>query len=126
MGWLYGHTGFSFIDVWALVHLTFWIFFGSCLWAGLRQKGREARIVALTACMVLAYGWEMSEAVFAPQYHGLWGDWFLYDGAHYEFACVSWLPICHYESWWNSWISDPLTCLIGVPLIWFLLDRKPQ
>jgi hypothetical protein len=127
VGWLYGHTGFSFIDVWALVHFAFWIFAGSCAWALVRKSGwRWVWPSTLSACIMLAYSWEVLEAFLAPRYHQAWGDWFLYAGFTYGSACANWIPSCHYESWWNSWVSDPLTCLVGVLLIWVLLNRKPQ
>jgi hypothetical protein len=125
MGWFYGHTGFSFIDVWALVHFAFWIFAGSCIWALVRRTRYPwLRPVSLAFCLGLAYGWEVSEYFLAPKYHQLWGDWFLYEGFTYKAACVDWFDKCRFESWWNSWISDPLSCLLGVLLIWTMLDRK--
>jgi hypothetical protein len=125
MDWLYGHTGFSFVDVWALVHFAFWVFVGSCAWAVIRKRGwMWGRLVTLLLCLVGAFGWEGLEAYLAPRHHQLWGDWFLYEGRTFEMPCMTWLPSCSYESWWNSWISDPLTCLLGVLLIWSLLDRK--
>ena len=53
-----------------------------------------------------------------------WGDWFIYQGALWGGICEVWTPVCAYESWWNSWVSDPLTCVLGVLLIWTLLDRR--
>jgi len=125
MGWFFGHTGFSFIDVWALVHFAFWIFVGSSVWAVIRRSGwRWGRPAALLACLALAYGWEVAEFFLAPRFHGLWGDWFIYQGALWGGICEVWTPVCAYESWWNSWVSDPLTCVLGVLLIWTLLDRR--
>ena len=126
MGRLYGHTGFSFFDVWALVHFAFWIFAGSCAWALIRKWNLVwGRLITLLVCLGLAFGWEGLETYLAPRYHERWGDWFLYEGHTYKAECINWFDTCHYESWWNSWISDPLTCLVGVLLIWVLLDRKP-
>jgi len=57
LSWFYGHTGFSFIDVWALVHFAFWIFIGSCVWA-LEKRVRWGywRIATFFACLGLAFG----------------------------------------------------------------------
>jgi len=92
-------TGYSFIDVWTLVHTAFWIFMGSCLW-GLKVN----KWVALASCLTVAFLWEVFEEFVA---YKQWPD--------------HWLDI---ESWWNSWLSDPLTCLVGVSLIWWLLDHR--
>lgn len=125
MSWLLGHTGFSFLDVWALVHFAFWIFAGSTVWAfGRKSTWTWWRPVALLACVGVALLWEILEAILAPRMHERWGDWFLYAGREWKGECLVWAPSCHYESWWNSWLSDPLTCVVGVLLIWILLDRK--
>jgi hypothetical protein len=111
--------------VWALAHFAFWIFAGSTVWAQVRRtQWTWGRPLALLACLVVAIGWEILEAYVAPANHGLWGDWFRYSGFTWGGVCEVWAPDCHFESWWNSWVSDPLTCLAGVLLIWTLLDRK--
>jgi len=101
MDWLLPITGYSFCDVWTLAHLAFWVFVGSSLW-GLRVN----KWVALASCLALAFGWEVFEEFVAFR---LWPD--------------RWLDP---ESWWNSWISDPLTCFVGVLSIWYLLDNRPR
>jgi hypothetical protein len=123
----YGKTGFSFFDVWALVHLCFWVFMGSCVWA-LDKKIRwgYTRILFFAICLALAFGWEGLERFLAPRYHEMWGDWFLQDGFKYLGECVVWSPDCRFESWWNSWVSDPLTCVVGVILVWTLLDNRKK
>lgn len=93
-----GITGYSFFDVWAIVHLAFWVFVGSTLWAFHINKW-----VAFWSCLVVAYAWEVFEHFMAPLYPNIWKD-----------------P----ESWWNSWLSDPLMCVIGVLGIWWLLDHR--
>jgi hypothetical protein len=99
--WLLPITGYSFFDVWTLPHLAFWVFMGSSLW-GLKVN----KWVALFSCLLFAFGWEVFEELVAFR---LWPD--------------RWLDP---ESWWNSWISDPLTCVIGVLGIWYLLDNRPR
>ena len=97
MKWLVGCTGYSFLDVWTLVHLAFWIFVGSSLWAF-----KVNRWWALLACMGAAYLWEVFEHFIAFR---KWPD-------HWQAP----------ESWWNSLISDPLTCFVGVIGIYYLID----
>lgn len=92
-------TGYSFFDVWTLVHTAFWIFVGSCLW-GLKAN----KWIALASCFVVSLLWEVFEHFVA---FPLWPD--------------KWLDP---ESWWNSWLSDPLTCVVGVALIWWALDHR--
>jgi len=93
-----GKTGYSFLDVWTLPHLGFWVFIGSSLWA----LGAN-RWWALLGCMVAAYGWEAFEHFIAFK---RWPD--------------RWKKP---ESWWNSLISDPLTTVTGVLGIYWLLDK---
>jgi hypothetical protein len=127
MDWFYGHTGFSFIDVWALVHFAFWVFFGSCVWiVDKKIQWGYTRILFFFGSMGLAFGWEGFEAYLAPRNSGSWGDWFTYSGYTYGAACPQYIEGCHYESWWNSWVSDPLTCAVGVVLIFILLDRRQK
>jgi hypothetical protein len=101
MSWLGFKTGYSFFDVWSLVHLAFWVFIGSCLW-GLRIN----KWAALASCFVVSLVWELFEHFVAFR---SWPD--------------HWLDP---ESWWNSFLSDPLTCVVGVLGIWWLLDHRPR
>jgi len=100
MNWFIGITGYSFFDVWAIVHLSFWIFIGSTCW-----EFREFfnKWYAFLICLMLAYIWEVYEHFMAPTHPDIWKD-----------------P----ESWWNSWISDPLMCMFGFLGIWWLLDHR--
>lgn len=94
-------TGYSAFDVWALVHSAFWVFVGSCLWALKIDK-----VKATIACLLVALAWEAFEGLVAFRlWPRLWLD-----------------P----ESWWNSWLSDPLTCLIGVISIYWILENRPR
>jgi len=92
-------TGHSLLDVWTLAHLGFWIFVGSSLWA-LKVKKRTALII----CMSVTIAWELFEYFVAFR---LWPD--------------RWQDP---ESWVNSLVSDPLTCVVGVLGMWYLLDRR--
>ena len=91
-------TGYSFFDVWAIVHLAFWIFLGSTLWAV-----HVPRWTAIGFSLGVAYAWEIFEHVMAPLHPEIWKD-----------------P----ESWWNAWLSDPLMCVVGIWGIWWLLDHR--
>lgn len=101
MCWFCCTTGYSFCDVWSLVHLTFWIFIGSCLW-GLKAN----KWISVISCFAVSLLWEVFEEFVAFR---LWPD--------------HWLDP---ESWWNAWFCDPLTCLVGVLGIWWLLDHRPR
>ena len=101
MSWFCCVTGYSLLDVWTLVHLAFWIFMGSNLWALKKPLG-----LSLVWCMGVAYAWEIFEYFIAFR---LWPD--------------RWLDP---ESWWNSLLTDPLTCLIGVAGIYWLLNHRKR
>ena len=81
-------TGITVIDYWTIAHLSFWWFIGSTLAAF-----RINRTLALVCCMLVAYGWELFEFFAERRWPTVWQT-----------------P----ESWVNSLISDPLTCLIAV------------
>jgi hypothetical protein len=96
--WLWPiRTGKTFVDVWAVVHLSFWIFMGSCFWAVKIPRGW-----ALLLGLVLAFGWEVFERFAEKRWPNLW---------------------LNPESWVNAYISDPMTCVIGVLGIYWALDR---
>ena len=97
MSWLIGKTGYSFFDVWSLSHLGFWVFIGSTLWAA-----RVNQVFATLCCLSVAFSWEIFERFAEKQWPTVWLS-----------------P----ESWWNSWLSDPLTCLVGVSGMYFLLNK---
>ena len=100
MNWFAFTTGYSFLDVWAIVHLAFWVFVGSTFWAL-----HVSRSVSVGCGLLFAFAWEIFEYFMAPTHPEIWKD-----------------P----ESWWNAWISDPLMCAIGVLGIWWLLDRRTR
>ena len=95
-------TGYSFFDVWAIVHFCFWIFVGSTLWA---YKAKIMKLISFISCMILAFSWEVYEYFMAPRHPEIWRD-----------------P----ESFWNSWISDPLMCAIAFFGIWWMLDHRKR
>jgi len=84
-------TGVSLFDYWTLAHLGFWVFVGSTI-AALKWQ----RELSLAGCMGLALGWEIFERFAERGWPHLWE---------------------HPESFVNAWISDPLTCLVGVSLM---------
>jgi hypothetical protein len=98
MKWFFGgRTGYAFFDVWSIVHFCFWLVVGSGLWSA-----KVNRIHALIVCLVLAYGWEVFERYAEKKWPNLW---------------------LNPESWWNSWISDPLMAVLGLFFIWYALDN---
>lgn len=101
MSWFCCTTGADFLDVWTLAHLAFWIFVGSSLW-GLKAN----KWIALGSCVAVAFLWEVFEYFIA-------------------FRCwpTHWLDP---ESWHNSLLSDPLTAVIGVLGMWWLLDHRSR
>ena len=102
MKWLLPYTGYSFFDVWAIVHLSFWIFIGSNLWA---FRLKINKWWALGVSVVVAYAWEVFEHFMAPKHPDIWLD-----------------P----ESWWNAFLSDPLMCIVGILGICWLLEHRPR
>jgi hypothetical protein len=97
VSWFIGRTGVSFLDVWTVPHLGFWVFIGSTLWAL-----RVSQVVAVLACVGVAFAWEVFERVAEKAWPKLWLS-----------------P----ESWWNAWLSDPLTAVIGVLGMYLMLNR---
>jgi len=102
MSWLIGTTGRAFFDVWSVAHLAFWVFVGSVLWPLIKDSGLPLRMIALGACLIAAYAWEGFEKIAEVRWPQLW---------------------LHKESLSNSLISDPLTTVIGVLGMMYLLDR---
>jgi hypothetical protein len=93
-------TGITFLDVWTLPHLGFWIFVGSTFWA---FRERIPKWIGFAFCFSVAIEWELFEKYAEHIWPERWTD-----------------P----ESWVNSWLSDPLTCIVGYVGIWWLLDRR--
>ena len=98
MSWLWPiRTGGTFLDVWSLAHLGFWLFIGSTLWA---FKLHDTAV--FTWCLFAAIAWEVFERFAEPKWPTTWQS-----------------P----ESSINVF-SDILMCALGVLLIWYMLDRK--
>jgi len=97
-------TGKSLFEVWSIAHLAFWIFVGSVIWPVWAKDWPwwPHRVLTVLVCLVAAFAWE----VFEKYAEVRWPD--------------KWL---HPESFINSWISDPLTTIIGVVGMMWMLDR---
>jgi len=99
-------TGISFLDVWTIFHVAFWLVVGSLLWSreyAAAKAGKPThRTAHLIGCMVVALAWEA-----------------------FEKGAEKWWPAywLNPESWYNSWVSDPLTCIVGVLGAFFVLNR---
>lgn len=90
-------TGKTFFDGWSIVHLAFWIVFGSTLAAF--HVGEDKTMWWMLG---IALGWEIFERLAEYMWPIVWA---------------------HPESWLNSWISDPLMGVLGV-LIGYLIYRN--
>lgn len=96
--WLWPiRTGLTIIDVWTLFHTAFWLFAGSCFWSW-----KIPLEPAITVALSLAYVWEAFERFAEPRWPHLW---------------------LNPESWANSYISDPLTAIVGVAFAYYALDN---
>lgn len=96
--WLYPiKTGRTFFDVWSIFHIAFWLYAGSNFWAFKVQKP-----LALAIGLFMAFGWEVFEREAESRWPHIWS---------------------HPESFINSYISDPLTCVIGIFVAWYMLDN---
>ena len=102
MSWLWPIvTGQTFFDVWSLPHLGFWVVIGSTCWALLNKHKWKSFWISLA----IAYIWEIFEMFAETQWPDTWQD-----------------P----ESFINSLISDPLTCVVGFFGIWLLLNHRKR
>ena len=97
MDWLIGKTGHSFLDYWTIPHLAFWVVVGSTLAAFRLHRG-----FALLCCLLVAFGWELFEVFAHKKWPSVWES-----------------P----ESWLNSWVSDPLTVVLGLGIAFYGFDR---
>lgn len=93
MQWFVGHTGTSFLDYWTLSHLAFWFVAGSTF-AALRVK----YVFALLCSFSVALAWEVFERIAERAWPTVWLS-----------------P----ESWWNAWVSDPLTCVVALSVAFY-------
>jgi len=99
MRWLFPIvTGKTFFDTSTIIHLAFWIFFGSCL-AYARTSLGKAMLIAFA----IAAAWEIFE----------------------RYAELRWALVWqHPESWLNAWVSDPLTAFVGVWFAYYLVSKQ--
>jgi len=96
--WLYPVvTGKTFFDGPSVFHLAFWIFVGSCLAYGKVSLGKATCIM-----MAVAYAWEFFERFAEKKWPTFW---------------------THPESWYNSYLSDPLMGVVGILLAYYLVRR---
>ncbi len=93
---LIGKTGYSFFDYWTLAHLSFWFLYGSTVAAVRLNRG-----LFVIAGLSVAFSWEVFERLAERKWPEIWAS-----------------P----ESWWNAWISDPLTVLVGVGIAFYGYD----
>ena len=94
-------TGKTFFDVWSIAHLSFWMFIGSALWPITSKQPIWLKASVLGGCLVVAYSWEIFERFGEKRWPTLW---------------------LNPESPLNSWVSDPLMCLLGVGFMWYALE----
>lgn len=96
--WLYPiHTGRTFFDYWTMAHLSFWFLIGSTI-----AVMKTHRNMSLIMCVAVAYSWEAFERFAEKEWPNIWQS-----------------P----ESWYNSWISDPLTCVVAVLVAFYGYDK---
>ena len=91
-------TGKTFFDTSSIIHFSFWIFAGSCLAYAKKPISRAMVIMA-----VLAYGWEIFERFAEKKWPQIW---------------------LHPESWYNAWLSDPLTGVLGIWAAYWLVSKQ--
>lgn len=97
MSWFVGDAGYAFFDYWTIIHLSFWIFIGSCIAAAAFNRSVFSILSMSTALM-----WEAFERFAEPRWPAIWQS-----------------P----ESWWNAWLSDPLTVVLGLTIAFVGYDR---
>lgn len=91
-------TGKTFLDTATVIHISFWIFFGSCF-AYKRTPIHKAMVISL----FIALAWEVFERFAEKKWPDLW---------------------LHPESWINAWVSDPLTAFLGVWIAYWLVSKQ--
>jgi hypothetical protein len=88
-------TGKTFFDGPSVFHLSFWIFMGSCFaYAKIPMKR------AMAAMFIIAYAWEVFERFAEKKWPTVW---------------------LNPESWLNSYVSDPLTGVVGLLVAYYLV-----
>ena len=92
-------TGLTFFDIWTVVHLAFWVATSSYLWS---FRDKIKKLWAFVICFSFSFIWEVIERIAETYWADRWTS-----------------P----ESWVNSWISDPLMCVISFFTMWALMDK---
>jgi hypothetical protein len=90
-------TGKTFLDVWTIFHLAFWLYMGSNFYSF-----KVPLATALAVGIVFSYLWEIFERYAEVKWPAIW---------------------THPESWVNAYVSDPLTSVVGILVTWFLLNN---
>ena len=91
-------TGKTFFDTSTVIHLAFWIFFGSCF-----AYSRLAMVRTIAIAVVVALAWEIFERYAELRWPLVWR---------------------HPEGWLNAWVSDPLTAIVGVWFAYWLVSKQ--
>lgn len=97
MNWFIGNAGYAFFDYWTIIHLSFWIFIGSCI-AAVKLNRHVFGLLSLSTAIM----WEIFERFAEKKWPEIWMS-----------------P----ESWWNAWLSDPLTVVIGFGIAFIGFDH---
>jgi len=97
VNWLVGGAGYAFFDYWSMAHVSFWFVIGSTIAAA-----KLNRMIFGMLCMSIALMWEVFEKFAEKKWPEVWMS-----------------P----ESWWNSWLSDPLTVVVGLGVAFIGFDR---
>ena len=97
MNWIIGNAGYAFFDYWFIIHLSFWLVMGSSI-AALKLNRSIFSILSMSG----ALAWEVFEKFAEKQWPQFWLS-----------------P----ESWWNSWLSDPLTVVLGLGIAFYGFDH---
>lgn len=94
--------GRPIFDAWSMAHLGFWFLAASTLWAFFRGR---YRLLLAVICVFGAFSWELFEVFAEKAWPRLWT-----------------FP----ESDLNRWLGDPLTCVLGILVMWFCLDASAR
>lgn len=97
MNWFIGNAGYAFFDYWTIMHLSFWLVTGSTI-AAVKLN----RAIFAILCMSSALMWEVFERFAETKWPEIWLS-----------------P----ESWWNAWLSDPLTVVVGLGVAFYGFDH---
>jgi len=96
-------TGRTFVDLWTICHLCFWVVIGFNWGAlALKNKALHSWWLPYLCALAGAFLWEVFEGQVLER-----------------------LGVVRYpEVWFNRWLSDPLVALVGVGLGLWLVNRQ--